>query len=181
MMEMERETQATRLSFTMVGGLIAFLLQLIIAPNIAILGAVPNFILCFVVLNAMSCGTIRSSLAGFILGLLYDLVAQGPLGIMSFVLAILGYAVSSLNKELFAGSWAVQALFLFIAAFFGELLHAAFLSILGYDSDFLLSLGMRVVPGTLYDALFGLIVFPLIQRFGERHARDSRLLKGKFD
>jgi rod shape-determining protein MreD len=176
-----RAPRAARLSFTLVGGLAAFLLQLIMAPNIAILGAVPNFILGFVVLNAMSCNKVRSSLAGFILGLLYDLVAQGPLGIMSFVLAILGYSVSSLNKELFAGGWAVQALFLLVAAFFGELLHAAFLSILGYDTDFLLSLGMRVVPGTLYDALFGLIVFPLIHRFGKGRKKEPGQLKGKFD
>jgi rod shape-determining protein MreD len=165
--------------FTTVGALVAFLLQTIIAPNIAILDAVPNFILGFIVINAMRCDAIRSSLAGFILGLIYDLVAQGPLGVMSLVLSIVGYSVSSLDRELFAGGWPVKVLFLLLAAFFGELLHAAFLSILGYDTDFLLSLGMRVIPGALYDALFGLVVFPLIQRFGEQRKRDPDILKGK--
>jgi rod shape-determining protein MreD len=173
-------TQGTSPTFTLVGSLIAFLLQVIIAPNIAILHAVPNLILGFVVLNAMFCGTVRSSLTGFILGLLYDFVAQGALGIMALVLTLVGYSVSSLNKELFAGGWRVQALFLLVAAFFGELLHAAFLSILGYDPDFLLSIGMRVLPGTLYDAVFGLIVFPLIHRFGDRRNKEPELLRGKF-
>jgi rod shape-determining protein MreD len=176
---MNRDEHGTRPLFTVVGSLIAFLLQVLIAPNIVILGVVPNFTLCFVVLNAMSCGAVRSSLTGFILGLAYDLVTQGPLGAMSFVLALVGYSVSSLNKELFSGSWQMQAFFLLIAAFCGELLNAALLSIVGYDSDFILSVGMRVVPGALYDALFGLIVFPLIQRLGNRTKRDPDILKGK--
>jgi rod shape-determining protein MreD len=180
-MEVITETRQARISFTVAGSLIAFLLQVMIAPNIAILDVVPNFILGFVVLNAMSCNSIRSSLTGFVLGLLYDFTAQGPLGIMALVLAALGYSVSSLNKELFANGWPIQALLLLIAAFFGELLHAAFLSISGYDPDFLLSVGMRVVPGALYDAVFGLIVFPLTGHFVNRTKRDPDALKGKFD
>jgi rod shape-determining protein MreD len=176
---MREKPQDSRPVFTLLGGLIAFLLQTIIAPNIAILDAVPNFILGDVSLNAMSCGTVRSSLTGFILGLLYDLVAQGSLGIMSLVLAIVGYSVSSLDKELFAGDWSVKVFFLLVVAFLGELLHAAFLSILGYDTDFLLSLGMRVVPSALYDALFGLVAFPLMQRLGEKRKKRHDILKGK--
>jgi rod shape-determining protein MreD len=176
-----RETEM-RPSFTVVGSLIAFLLQVIIAPNIAILGVVPNFILGFVILNAMSCNRVRSSLTGFILGLLYGFISQGPLGAMSLVLAILGYGISSLNKELFSGSWQMQALFLLIAAFAGELLNAVCLSILGYDSDFRHSVGMRVVPAALYDAVFGLIVFLLMRRFSAaRKKKGSDILKGKLD
>jgi cell shape-determining protein MreD len=113
--------------------------------------------------------------------LLYDFVAQGPLGIMALVLAVLGYSISSFNKELFAGGWPIQAALLLVAAFFGELLHAAFLSITGYDPDFLLSVGMRAIPGALYDAMFGLIVFPLIHHLGTRRRKDPDALKGKLD
>jgi rod shape-determining protein MreD len=125
------ETREVRISFTVLGSALALLLQTVLAPNIAILNAVPNFVLGFVVLNAMFCGNIRSSLTGFSLGLLYDLTTQGPLGVMPLVFAIVSYSVSSLNKELFSDNWPVQVLFLLVAAFFSELLHAAFLSILG--------------------------------------------------
>jgi rod shape-determining protein MreD len=182
--ELITERQGARLRFTVLGSLIAFLLQVMIAPNIAILDVVPNFILGFVVLNAMLCNSIRSSLTGFILGLLYDFIAQGPLGIMALALALVGYSVSSINKELFTSGWPIQAVLLLVAAFFGELLHAAFLSISGYDPDFLLSIGMRVVPGALYDAIFGLIVFPLIHYLSTKRLRASnalKTLKGKFD
>jgi rod shape-determining protein MreD len=175
------ETPRTGLRFTLIGSLIALLAQVMIAPNIAFFGIVPNFILGFVVLNAMLNTNVRSSLTGFFLGLLYDFLSQGPLGVMSLVLAVLGYVVSSLNKELFSGSWAARAILLLVAAFFGELFHAALLSITGYDGDFLASFLMRVLPGSVYDAVFGLVVFPLMYRFGERRRKSPDILKGKLD
>jgi rod shape-determining protein MreD len=178
---MNTETRLVGRTFTLAGSLIAFLLQLIIAPNIAVLDAVPNLILGFIIINAMYSNNIRSTLTGFILGLLYDLIAQGPLGIMSFVGALVGYGVSSLNKELFSGGWPVQALAFLAAAFAGELLHAASLSILGYDPNFLLSLGMRVVPGALYIGVLGLAAFLIVHFIRERGRQDPGVLKGKFD
>jgi rod shape-determining protein MreD len=175
------DQRETNLRFTVIGSVIAFLSQVMLAPNIAILGVVPNFILGFVVLNAIFSGKTSSSVTGFILGLLFDLVAHGPLGIMSFALALLGYAVSSVNKELLSGSWAIKAFLLLVAAFFGELLHAALLSIIGFDSDFLTSFVMRTLPGALYDAVFGLVVFPIMYRFDLNRTREPELLKGKLN
>ena len=175
------EIREAKPTFTIIGSLIAFVLQVAIAPNIAIFDAMPNFLLVFTVMNAMLTKKLRSCCTGFILGLLYDLLAQGALGIMSFVLTIIGYGVSSLNKDLFTSGWVAQAIFLLIASFFGELLHAVFLSILGYDTDFLASLWMRMLPRSIYDALFGLIIFPLMDRFRGGPRKDSKALKGKFD
>jgi rod shape-determining protein MreD len=167
------------MAFTVIGSIAAFILQVLLAPNIAVFDAVPNFTLCFVVLNAMLCTQMRSSITGFVLGLAYDLLTSGALGVMSLVLSVLGYLVSSLNKELFAGSWAVSACFLLVAALLGEFLYAALLSILGVDSDFIRSVGMRVVPGTIYDGLFGLVIFPLMKHLNDRRNRQPDFLKGK--
>jgi rod shape-determining protein MreD len=178
---MNSDVQATGLLFTVAGALVAFLLQLMVAPNIAILDAVPNFVLGFVILNAMRCGSVRSTLLGFLLGLLYDLIAQGPLGIMSFVGALVGYGAGSLGRDLVSQAWPVRALALLLAALVGELLHAALLALLGYDPDFLLSLGMRVVPGALYLGVFGLVTFLLMHLVEERGRKNPGALKGKFD
>ena len=175
------ETRVTSVAFMFIGSAIGFVLQVMIAPSIAILGVVPNFILGFVVLNAILNNKMRSSLVGFILGLFYDIVSQGPLGIMSFALAIIGYSVSSVNKELFSGSWTIKVFLLLFAAFFVELLHAALLSIMGYDPDFLTSFVMRTLPGSIYDAVFGLIVFPLMYRFDQRRMKESDILKRKLN
>jgi len=174
-------TKKTSASFSFFGSLIAFIAQVFIAPNIAILDVVPNFMLVFVVLNAMLGSRVRASMTGFILGLLYDFISQGTLGVMSLIFTLIAYITSSLNKDLFAGSWVPQAFFLLLAAFIGELLHAIFLSILGYDTDILRSLGMRVVPGSIYSAVFGLIIFPIMHRFDSGRRNNARRLKGRFD
>ena len=173
------ETTQTKTSFTVVGSILAFILQVALAPHIAILDVVPNFILLFVVLNAIFNTQTRSCVTGFILGLLYDCISLEALGVMSFVLAIIAYVVSSFDKDLFANGWIIQAFFLLIAAFFGELFHAAFLSILGYDNDFLRSLGMRVIPGGIYEGVIGLIILPVLSLYGKRRRKDSEFLKGK--
>lgn len=175
------ETRGTSIRFTLIGSALGFLTQVMLAPNLAILGVVPNFILGFVVLNAMFNDKIRSSVTGFVLGLLFDFIAHGPLGIMSFVLALLGYGVSSINKELLYGSWGIKAFLLLVAAFFGELLHAALLSIVGFDSDFLTSFAMRTLPGTLYDAVLGLVVFPIMYRLDLKRMREPEKLKRKLN
>ena len=171
--------RTTQMAFTVIGSITAFLLQVLLAPNIAVFDAVPNIALCFVVLNGMLSTQMSSSITGFVLGLAYYLLTLGALGVMSLVLSLLGYVVSSLNKELFAGSWAVSACFLLVAALLGEFLHAALLSILGVDSDFIRSLGMRVVPGTIYDGVFGLIIFPLMKYLNDRRNQKPGFIKGK--
>ena len=174
------EESQKKTSFTVIGSVIVFLLQVILAPNIAILDVVPNFFLVFIVLNSMVTSRTRASVTGFILGLLYDFISQGALGIMAFVFSVISYSVSSLNKDLFSDSWISQAFFLLLAAFFGELLNSVFLSILGYDRNFLISLGMRVLPGSIYDALFGLIVFPIMARQKSDKKKKQGALKGRF-
>ncbi len=174
---MNPASQQVRPSFTIIGSLIAVLLQLMLAPSIALFEIAPNFILCFAVVNAMFSGEIRSTIAGFILGLAYDFIAQGALGAMTLVLTILSYGVSSLNKEAISISWTVQAFFLLISAFLGEIFFAAELSIIGQDNDFIRSVGMRVIPVTIYSGLIGLIVFLVMSRIKTK--KRPELLRSK--
>jgi len=176
---MEKAHQSRK--FTIVGSVITFVLQVMLAPNIAILDVVPNLLLVFVVLNAMYSPKTRALVTGFILGLSYDFLSVGALGTMAFVLSVIGFSVNSLNKDMFTTNWVSQAFVLLIAAFFAELLHSVFLSILGFDSDFITSLIMRVLPGSLYDALFGLIVIAIMSRFSSFYKRRRMSLKGRFD
>jgi len=165
---------------TLVGSLAAFLLQVMIAPALAVNDVVPNLMLVFVVLTAMTHDTTRATAVGFVLGLLYDFVSQGPIGTMTLVFTLLGYSVSSLNKGMFSENWIIELVTLFVAAFFGELLHSVVLAIIGYDGDFLSSLVMRALPGMVYDTVFGLILFPILSLVSRRtRRRDFGALKRK--
>jgi rod shape-determining protein MreD len=161
----------------------AVLLQIIIAPHIAIGGVVPNIVLVAVVLVAMRSEVISATIVGFVLGLVFDLATSGPVGGMSLVMALLSYGVSSFRKDIFQDNWVMQVIVLLLAAFAGELLHNVLYSIIGYDTDFLSSLLRRALPGALYDSLVGLILFPILQHFANasRKRQNAGLLKGKFD
>lgn len=167
------DNSGSSLKPTVLGAVITMALQIIIAPNIAINDVVPNFALLFTVITAIRYGSMRASTVGFILGLIYDLIAQGPIGVMPLVLSLLGYGAGSLNKGMLAGSLPMQLGMILVAVFFGELLHSVILAIIGYDSDFLMSLLMRVLPGTVYDSVIGLILLPLLTRDDNSRKRSS--------
>ena len=64
---------------------LCILLQAGISPAIAIMGCSPNFLLIPVLLISMRSGTGMGSIAGFLLGLLYDLMGSGTIGCMALV------------------------------------------------------------------------------------------------
>ncbi len=151
-------TQQPPISVVIVSALIAVILQLVVAPVITIFGVVPNFILVTVIITAMHNGPVRSTILGFVLGLVFDFCSLGPIGAMALVLTILSYAVSSLNKGVFTGSIVVDMIILVIAIAAGEFLVSIIYAVVGANPEFLLSLVQRVLPAIAYDALIGFIL-----------------------
>jgi len=137
---------------------IAIVLQLVVAPVIAILGVVPNFVLVTAVIIAMHNGPVRSTVTGFLLGLFLDFTSLGPIGAMSLVLTILTYAASSLNKRVLTGSVAVDMVIMLLSVILGEFLVSVIYAIVGVNPEFLLSLVFRVLPAIIYDAVIGLVL-----------------------
>lgn len=138
--------------------LIAMVLQLVVAPVIAIFGIVPNFVLVVTVIIALHNDPTRSTIAGFILGLFTDLFSLGPIGAMSLVLTILAYGVSSLNKGSFTGGISINMIILLVATALGEFFISVIYSIAGVNPDFLFSLVLPVLPSIAYDVVVGCIL-----------------------
>ncbi len=147
---------------------IALLLQIILVPNIAINGIGPNLVLLGVVLVAMKNGPAASCVTGFFCGLIYDLVNFGPLGVMAFLLALVGYVIamlnnqkssSSLSKGASSDNWFIGMLMFIITALIVEIGYGLALSLTGYEISFGSSFIFRVLPSLLYDAVIALIVF----------------------
>ncbi|MDR2672798.1 MAG: rod shape-determining protein MreD [Coriobacteriales bacterium] len=153
-----------RLAIMVISAFVALLLQIIIAPIIAIAHVVPNFILIAVVITATRNAPVRSTIFGFIMGLIFDLISVGPMGAMTLVLTLLGYAVSSLNKGIFGGGLLIDIVVVLLASLIGELLVSVVYAVVGSDPEFLLSLVIKVLPAALYDSLCGLVLL-VIYRF----------------
>jgi len=150
---MNVDSRRQRISILILIGLVALILQVVVAPSIAIFSVVPNFIVVAVAMVALVNNATRSALYGFILGFCYDLLSQGPVGVMALILTIMGYAVSTLNKGSFISNRVIEMAAAVIAVFVGEVLHGVVLAIIGYDADIVYSLLFRALPGALYEAI----------------------------
>ncbi len=144
---------------------VALLLQIILAPNMSIGGISPNFLILALIPMAVYGSRTSATLWGFVLGLLFDLLGSGPVGVMALVMAVTGYAVSVASSSAMDISNIVS--WIIVAAVTCVLANLAFcivVSILGYEADFLGSIVFRVIPWTLYNIVIALIEWPVLKR-----------------
>ncbi|MEG2863795.1 MAG: rod shape-determining protein MreD [Eggerthellaceae bacterium] len=149
----------------LIGALIAVVAQVVIAPNIALFSAMPNFLVAYVLVVAMLRPTDALYAMAFVLGLISDLLGFGPVGAMPFLLIIASFAVSRAFLALDNGTAFMPLLIFIVAAFSVEIFYAAFLIGLGIASSPLDAFMYRALPCALYDCVCGLLLYPLGQRF----------------
>jgi rod shape-determining protein MreD len=150
---------------------VAFFMQVAIAPNLAIAGVVADVMLCFVVALSMRVSQLSAVICGFLLGALTDLAMGSALGVRAFTYGIVAFAMNPIASM----SVLDQAISRFIAMavmlFAGELLMALVTSVIGAYSDLgQLMLG-GVLPGGLYDSVVAVFFVPFSRGF--RGARGA--------
>ena len=155
---------ATERIFIVAGGFLAVVLQLVVAPYIAVFSAMPNFIAAF----AMTVAVVRPHSYGpvlpFVLGLAYDLMGTGPLGAMAFSLTLFSFLIARYADHVGNDSTVVSLAFAALGLLLVELSYGGFLSLLGYNANLFEGLAFRVAPCFVYDMLVALIVYPMAKR-----------------
>lgn len=165
--------------WTFAGALLgAFLLQVMIAPHIAVFGVMPNLLLLVVITLAFVQGSTEGAIAGFIAGLLSDLLSTGPIGAWALVLSVTGYLTGSLKQNMFAEGWLAPVTVAIVAAFVADLAYLIVVTVLGVGPGFWHALWRLVVPRTVYNALLVILVYPWLARFlrAERPIKSFRRL-----
>ena len=114
----------------------AFILQVGVAPYIAIAGATPNFFMIAAVAVALIAGPNEGATVGFVGGLLYDMVGMTSVGPMALVLAIAGYVAGLLQQNMFAEGWVLPITTLGIVGVVSELSYLVVISVLGVEVSF---------------------------------------------
>ncbi len=146
-----------------VGAVAALLLQIVLAPNIAVFSAMPNFLVVYVLVVAMVRPGTSLYVLAFVLGLLSDLLGYGPVGATPFLL-ILASAVVSRAFAVLNNDTVFVPLALFMAAdFVVEFLYSAFL--IGLADSAVDALIYRALPCALYSTVVGLVAYPLARHF----------------
>lgn len=148
-----------------IGAVAAVLLQLVLAPNIAIFGAVPNFMLAFVLVLAIVRGEQAGCALPFVLGMLFDLIGGGPVGAMAFLLVLASFAVSRVFSVINNDTLFMPLTVLVVATLLVEAFYGVFLIWFGYDVSALRAFLYRGLPCALYDSVIGLLLYPLAMRF----------------
>jgi rod shape-determining protein MreD len=148
--------------------LIAAVLQVALAPHLAIGGAVPNFMLLVVIASALVEGPRVGAVTGFSAGLLFDLLGTGPIGPMALVLCLVGFAAGSLQENMFAEGWRLPVTVVFLASLVTEIAYWMVLAVAGEASAFWTTFTHVMLPSALYNGVLALLLFPWLARFLRR-------------
>lgn len=158
-----------------IGAVIAVLLQIVIAPNINVLTAMPNFILCYVV--AVAVGNARNAgyIMPFVCGLIYDLAGSGPVGAMAFVCVAVTLAASVAFQAFDNETIFIPAVIVLASCFLANLVYGLLMIACGMDVSLLDALLYICLPCGLYDTVVSLIAYPLVIRFVLREKQQNEM------
>lgn len=149
----------------LVGAIAAVLVQIVIAPNIAVLAAVPDFLAAYVLVVAIVRPTNSSLVLAFSLGLIFDLLGHGPVGLMAFLLVIAAFAASRAFTVLNNDTLFMPLVTLVVSLVAIEVLYALVLVGFGFSASMVDALVYRALPCALYDCVIALVLYPLAVRF----------------
>ena len=160
--------------FIVVGALVATVLQIVLAPYISVLSAVPNFMVAFAVVVSVVRPEGYGCVLPFVLGLLFDLIGGGPVGAMAFSLTLFTFLVARYSAHAGNDSVVMSFVYLAITLVFVELSYGVFLLLFGYNASFFEALAYRIAPCFVYDLIIACLLYPLAKRF----VRPSGVLRG---
>ena len=155
-----------------VGAVVAVLLQVVVAPNIALFGAMPNFVVAYALLVAIVRPMAAGPVMPFVLGLVFDLVSGGPVGTMAFLLVLMTFLAARAFAVLDNDTLFMPVTIFVVATFAAEMLYGALLIGLGLSASPVDAFLYRALPCTLYDCVVGLVLYPIIARLLASGAQD---------
>ena len=142
---------------------VCILLQACIAPNIAILGASPNFLLIPVLLLALRSGIGVASIAGFFLGLLYDGMNSATIGCMALVFVLIAWGIGAIAGNMDTSSISLALIFAGVGSLLSECLYSVVVLLISTDSSGgLTAFVQHALPAFLYTGLFACIALSTI-------------------
>lgn len=158
-----------------IGAIVVVLLQIVIAPNINVLTAMPNFILCYVVVVAVANARNAGYIMPFVCGLIYDLIGSGPIGAMAFVCVATTLAASLAFQAFDNETLFIPVVIVLITCFVANLAYGLLMIACGMDVSLLDALLYICLPCGLYDTVVSLIAYPLVIRFVLREKQQNEM------
>ena len=159
---------------TAIALVVACILQIALAPYLAIFGVVPKILFIVVVTVALTEGSVAGCVSGFCGGLLLDLLGSSVVGPYALVLSVVGYVAGMLQANVFAEGWLLPVTAVFVASLVTEISYGIILALLGANASFWHSLVTVMLPGALYNTALALVTYPWLARLlrGDRGVKS---------
>jgi rod shape-determining protein MreD len=148
--------------------LVAVVLQIALAPQIAVFGVVPNLVFLVVITLALTEGPVAGSVAGFVGGLLFDLLGSSIVGPYALVFCVTGYVAGLLHANMFAEGWLLPVTVVFLASLGAELAFGIIMAVLDVGMPFGTAFVRIMLPTAVYTTLLAVLVYPLLSRLLRR-------------
>jgi rod shape-determining protein MreD len=141
-----------------------WLVQMIFVPYLRIYQAQPNIILIIVVSYAFLRGPSSGAVAGFIGGLLEDLLSLRPLGLSTIGQTIIGYLAGIFAQTIFGGIVFLPAITIAVASFSYQLVYLSIAFVFGHADLSLNLIKVALLPSAVYTGLVGSVLFPWLRQ-----------------
>lgn len=145
----------------LVSAAVVVLLQIVVAPVIAIYSVVPSFIVAFVIVLSIVRPEDTTYVYAFVMGIISDLFTQVPFGLTPLLLLIISFALSRVFEVLDKSSIAMVLVSCAVSLLFYEMIVVIVQLVLGYPGGVLRSdrsarsSGNDFQPYSVCSSLFG--------------------------
>lgn len=149
----------------LISAAIVVLLQIVIAPIIAIYSVVPNFIVAFVIVLSIVRREDTTYLYAFVLGIVSDLLSHVPLGLTPLLLLLISFVLSRVFEVLDKSSFAMVLAASAVSVFLYELVVMIVQLVMGYPASVFDMFVARVLPATLFNFILCAILYFVARKF----------------
>lgn len=157
----------------LISAVVVVLLQIIVAPLIAIYSVVPNFIVAFVIVLSIVRRADTTYLYAFVMGVISDLLSMVPFGLTPLLLLIISFALSRVFELLDKSSFAMVMVSCAVALLFYELVVVVVQLVLGYPAAFFDMIAARALPATVFNLILCALLYFVARKFPDESAGND--------
>jgi len=141
---------------------IVLILQATVVFRMEIAGIRPDLLVAFVVYLSWMRGPVAGTAGGFIVGLIQDLDAPGPLGLNALSKSLVGFLVAKAGFRVHRSNLGVRFAFFFVAMLMHDVVYFA-VSTSGDLGKFFAQMFFVALPAALYTTVLVLLILTLVE------------------
>ena len=139
---------------TVILAAVCLVLQLAVAPNVALGNGHANFAMIFSACVALQAGGSRGVVAGFLAGLVFDLSATSPVGLMAFCLTVSSFVLGIEQRNRMAGDLASSMAHFCASALAVSLVYHLAMLLVGQGGSLIDVIVFRTLPTAFLTIVF---------------------------